>query len=449
MYSNNVKTRDDLYAVVKNGALKDTIGGIPMSGRLLLKNGHVVDPKNGVDEVLDVIIAGDTVQGLGHDTKEEKGDIVIDCEGLLVVPGLIDIHLHLGDLYEMTTHPVFCAVEDGVTTALSPGAGNTFMSPALLGAEVDRGLPCNVGCYIGSAAALSTMLSLEELIAMFKGELPDEIANSKMSRNGITNGTAPLCIGLKDHMGHYLLPDEAIDKAFEVTSRANLMYMIHCQDPEHAERMVRLSKGRPAHLGHATAAGCGTHVPPVEGMQRVLDLIGGNVTGEFVTSMLRPGLGCREGVLMTKESQKLCYDALASKKVNILISDGQGDATMKGFGDTRDNVPCLVELAQMGVLSLSDAIATMTANPAALLASRCANPWWTEKMGHLGAGALANVTIIDQADKLATYTIVNGQVASFENRAMRKNFNCGGFVSKWGMVRDSGVGDLAFCRYGN
>ena len=44
---------------------------------------------------------------------------------------------------------------------LSPGAGNTFMAPALVGAEVDRGLPINIGLYQGAGSVLSTMLSVE------------------------------------------------------------------------------------------------------------------------------------------------------------------------------------------------------------------------------------------------------------------------------------------------
>lgn len=59
--------------------------------------------------------------------------------------------------------------------------------------------------------------------------------------------------------------------------------------------------------------------------------------------------------------------------VDVLISDGQNDATMKGFGDTRDNIPAILELAEMGVLSLSDSIATMTWNPARLIAEKTDN----------------------------------------------------------------------------
>ncbi len=380
--------------------------------------------------------------------QAETGDRVIDCGGLIVMPGLIDMHLHLGDLFEITTDSVFCAAADGVTAGLSPGAGNTFMAPALLGAEVDRGLPLNLGVYLGAANVLGTRMTAEELTAMFQGRADAAVLSEKMTRNAVTNTTANLVVGIKDHMGHFIMPDESIEKIYEITSKAGLLYMSHTQDPEHAERMAGLSKGRPLHLAHATAAGCKTHCGPEEGMQRVLKLIDGEqITGEFVTTMLRTGLGSREGLQMTKSSQRLAYDALSEGRVDILVSDGQNQGTMKGFGDTRDNIPAILELSEMGVLSLSRAVAAMTCNPARLLAGRTKNSWWKEKMGHLGAGALANITVVDPEDKLAAYTIVNGEIVSFENRIVRRGLGAGGWLCKFGMVRKTGVGDLSMYSY--
>ena len=448
MYNNKPGFLSDILATVQNNALKDTVGDTPKSGRLILKGGCVIDSANQVEEVKDIVIQNGVIAETGVDIPAEKGDRIINCEGLLVCPGLIDMHLHLGDLFEVTTNPIFCAAEDGVTLGLSPGAGNTFMAPSLLGAEVDHGVPINLGVYLGAANVLGTCLDVEELISMFRGTLPAEVMAEKMSRNNITLTTAALTVGIKDHMGHFIMSDENIDKIYEITSKAELIYMSHTQDPEHAERIVGLSKGRPIHLAHATAAGCGSHMDPEEGMERVLNLINGeNVTGEFVTTMLREGKGSREGLQMTAGSQRLALDALASGRVKILISDGQNQATMKGFGDTRDNIPAIIELAQEGVLTLSQAVATMTCNPAELIAKRTGNSWWKEKTGHLAPGALANVTVIDKADKLATYTIVNGEIVSFENRAVRRNVGSGGWVSKFGMVRRTGVGEMPMFSY--
>ena len=443
MYKNKLSAGPfgDIIAAVKNESLNDQMAGLSDTGRILLKNGTVVDPKNNVEEVQDIMLSGGQVSETGKDIAAEKGDRVIDCEGLLVVPGLVDMHLHMGDLFEVSTNPIYEAAQDGVTAALSPGAGNTLMAPALLGAEVDRGLPINIGVFLGAANVLGTMLDVDELVDLFLGKLDEEIASTKMTRNMITYVTAPLTVGIKEHMGHFIMPDENIDKIFEITSRAKLIYMTHTQDPEHAERLVSLSKGRSVHLAHATAAGCGTHGGAKEGMETVVELLRQkHVTGEFVTTMMREGLGSREGISMTKASQQVAFDALESGLVDILISDGQNDATMKGFGDTRDNIPALIELSQQGVLTRSKAIATMTANPARLIAEKTGNEWWTEKMGHLGIGALGNVTVIDERDKLATYTIVNGEMVSFENRAVRRGSGAGGWVCKYGMVNRVGTG---------
>ena len=193
---------------------------------------------------------------------------------------------------------------------------------------------------------------------------------------------------------------------------------------------------------------CGTHLDAREGMQRVVDLIKQpNVSGEFVTTMLRPGRGSREGLQMPKGAQEVAYEAVSSGLVEVLISDGQNDATMKGFGDTRDNVPCILELAEMGILSLSKAVATMTSNPARLIGKLTKQDWWTREVGHLGAGARANITVVDKDDKLATYTFVNGVMAGMENRVIREANGAGGWVSKFGILERTGVGDLAAFGY--
>lgn len=448
MYSTDMEALPASLASARGKELYDPIGKMQLNGRLILKGGYVIDPKRNLEGEVDISILKDHILEVDKDIKPEAGDVVIDCSGLLIVPGLIDMHLHLGDLFEVSTRSINCAAEDGVTLGLSPGAGNTFMAPALLGAEVDRGLPLNLGVFLGAANVLGTMLSTEELIELFIGNLEEKTALNKMTRNKITYITAPLTVGIKDHMGHFLMSDENIERIFEITSKAKLLYMSHTQDPAHAERMVSLSKGRPLHLAHITAVGAGTHAPAEEGMKRVLELCKNeNVSGEFVTTMLRASGGSREGLIMTKAAQSLAYEALESGLIDILVSDGQNQSTTKGFGDTRDNIPAILELAEYGVLTLSAAVATMTSNPARLISLRTGNSWWEEKLGNLGAGAHANITIINKKSKLAVYTIVNGEIVSFENRAVRRGEGAGAWVSKFGMIRRTGVGDLSMFSY--
>ena len=134
---------------VRHGRLRHPGEQVDPSGRTILRGGTVVDPANGVEGELDVALRGPRVEEVGDGLRPGPGDRVYDVAGLQVWPGLIDMHLHLGDLFETSSSPVFESVADGVTVALSPGAGNSFMSPALLGAEVDRGAPLDMGLYLG------------------------------------------------------------------------------------------------------------------------------------------------------------------------------------------------------------------------------------------------------------------------------------------------------------
>ena len=62
---------------------------------LLLKGGEVMDPKGGTHEVLDVAIRDHKIAAVGKDIPAAAAGKVIDATGLLVTPGLVDIHTHV------------------------------------------------------------------------------------------------------------------------------------------------------------------------------------------------------------------------------------------------------------------------------------------------------------------------------------------------------------------
>ena len=99
MYTTKVGMLKDVLASVKNYNLSDPYKDLAKTGRIILKDGLVIDPKNQIKEVLDIAILDDEIIEVGNDIYVEKGDMVINCEGLLVVPGIVDMHLHLGDLF--------------------------------------------------------------------------------------------------------------------------------------------------------------------------------------------------------------------------------------------------------------------------------------------------------------------------------------------------------------
>ena len=63
---------------------------------LLLKGGHVIDPANHVDAVMDVAVSKDKIAAVEKDIPASQAGKVVDASGLYVTPGLIDIHVHIG-----------------------------------------------------------------------------------------------------------------------------------------------------------------------------------------------------------------------------------------------------------------------------------------------------------------------------------------------------------------
>lgn len=82
--------------------------------KLLIKNGRVVDPSQNLDKVCDVLIEDGKIAALGKNLK--GADEVYDAKGLVVMPGLVDLHTHLRE-------PGFEAKETIRTGTMAAAAG--------------------------------------------------------------------------------------------------------------------------------------------------------------------------------------------------------------------------------------------------------------------------------------------------------------------------------------
>ncbi|MHC4911834.1 MAG: dihydroorotase [Planctomycetota bacterium] len=94
-----------------------------MNSELLIKNGRVIDPANGVDEKCDILIVNGLVSDIGKIDK--RAQAVIDAAGKIVAPGLIDIHVHFrepGDEEEET-------IASGSAAAVAAGFTSVVCMP--------------------------------------------------------------------------------------------------------------------------------------------------------------------------------------------------------------------------------------------------------------------------------------------------------------------------------
>jgi dihydroorotase len=68
--------------------------GFTQQYSMLIRGGHVIDPKNNIDRVMDIAINGDSIAAVEAGIDPARAKKVINAEGLYVTPGLIDIHSH-------------------------------------------------------------------------------------------------------------------------------------------------------------------------------------------------------------------------------------------------------------------------------------------------------------------------------------------------------------------
>jgi dihydroorotase len=94
-----------------------------MSERLVLRGGRIVDPASGLDDVLDVLVEGGRIGGVGD--VGVKGATILECEGFILSPGLVDMHTHLrepGFEHKETIETGTRAAALGGYTAVAPMA---------------------------------------------------------------------------------------------------------------------------------------------------------------------------------------------------------------------------------------------------------------------------------------------------------------------------------------
>ncbi len=175
---------------------------------LLIKNGRVIDPANGVDAVRDVFVADGKIAASAENIE------VIDAAGKIVTPGLIDMHVHLREPGRSDKESIetgtLCAARGGFTSVVcmpntSPAADNTGTIAFIKQRATEAGC---VNVY--PTGAITKELKGEELAPI-----------GSLKKAGV--------VAITDD-GHCVQNNELMRRAVEYAKMFELPVLDHCQD---------------------------------------------------------------------------------------------------------------------------------------------------------------------------------------------------------------------------
>jgi len=203
---------------------------------LLLRGGRVIDPANGVDGIVDLGIRGGRVVAVASQLQAADAAGVLDVTGRLVVPGLVDLHMHASTEFGgQVAHKMLALA--GVTTALD------MAGPIrdVLDIARQHGAGLHIAC----------------LNRVKPGELlPDTDPGNKAVRAAVDLSLDQGAIGVKILGGHFPMTPEATQRIFAQANAAGAWVSIHCGSTATGSNLLglrealRLTQGNRLHVAH-------------------------------------------------------------------------------------------------------------------------------------------------------------------------------------------------------
>ena len=186
---------------------------------LLIRNGYMIDPKSGREGNYDILIEGDKITKIGTKLPDQGEKCqVIDAEGLLVAPGLVDVHVHFREpgftRKENIDTGAAAAAKGGFTTVVMMANTNPPIdSPEVLRQVLDRGR--ETGIHVLSCANVTMGMKGRELTPM------KELA--ALGASGFTDDGVPL------------LEEEIVRSAMKAAAELDLPLSFHEENPKFSE----------------------------------------------------------------------------------------------------------------------------------------------------------------------------------------------------------------------
>ena len=380
-------------------------------GRILIKNGRLVDPANGRDEVCDILICGNEIKKIGSGLSEEDA-VLIDAEGKIVMPGLIDLHVHLrepGFEYKETVETGARAAAHGGVTTICP-MPNT--NPVIDSAERVEDLlkraekACVHVLPVGAVTAgqegkeLADIQGMKEAGAVALSEDGKSVMDTALYREGLYEA-ARCNLPVFAHCEDKSLAGNGVMNQGKKAEELGLLGISNAVEDVIAARDIFMSKeaGNRLHLCHCSTKDSAVLVKMAkeqglfvtgEVCPHHFTMSDDEITEDHGRFKMNPPLRSREDVTALKE-------ALRDGVMDIISTDHaphgeeEKNQSMKKapFGIVGiENSFALgyTELVKTGYLTLSGLVEKMSVNPARVLK--------IEK-GNLAEGRIADVVVAD------------------------------------------------------
>jgi dihydroorotase len=365
---------------------------------LVVRGGRVIDPAQGLDAVLDVAISGHRIAAVGPDLAAGGVREVVEAAGLLVTPGMVDLHTHVfWGVPPLGVEPDPHCLARGVTTAVDAGSAGAATFPAFRRYIID--------------------VSATRIVAML------HISSIGMARD---DGSPAEAVGELEDI-RWARVDRAIDMAREhadviVGIKVRLSTPMVGPDPEQCREALRRARQAADAIGKPAMIHVGGTAIPLE------EILAGLNPGDVVTHCYH---GRTEGVLHDDGTVRRSVWHASERGILFDVGHGAGSfnfevarrALSQGLlpgtissdihvwniaGPVYDLATTASKFLHLGI-PLAEVIRRVTVNPARAVG-------WGDRIGTLAPGAEADVSLLRLVEGEWPFRDTAGQVEIGEQR---------------------------------